>query len=109
MFRYVPHIPHLSKTFNMKGCWICQRCFHHVMRQIYDFLKFVCMVDYVDIFLYIKVSLYPLFKAYLIRVDPVIALSCSASTVPHFIISFLCIQEYILPIMPPNSLESEVC
>ena len=32
MFRYVPYIPDLSKTFIMKGCWILSNIFQHLMR-----------------------------------------------------------------------------
>lgn len=39
MLRYVPTSPTLSRTSNVKVCWICQRCFLYLLRWSRDFYR----------------------------------------------------------------------
>ena len=53
--RYVPWVPDLSKTFNMKGCCILSKAFSASNEMIMWFTVYV--VDYTDGFSYIEPSL----------------------------------------------------
>ena len=70
MFRYIPCIPALSKTFIMKGCCILSNAFLASNEMIMWFLFFsLFMVDYTDKFSYVEPSLHPCNEANLIMVD----------------------------------------
>jgi hypothetical protein len=71
MFRYVPCIPDLSRTFIMKGCCILSKALSssNEMTNFFSF-EFVYVVDYADGFSsYIEPSLQPWDEAYLIMVN----------------------------------------
>ena len=71
MFRYGPWIPDLSKTFIMMGCWILSNAFSasKEMIKLFFFFEFVYIVDYIDGFPYLKISLYPWDETYFIMMD----------------------------------------
>jgi hypothetical protein len=72
MFRYVPWISHLSKTFSIKGYSILSKAFSPSNEVILLFyFEFVYMTDYTDTFSYIELSLHPWNEAYLIVVNDV--------------------------------------
>jgi hypothetical protein len=62
MLRFVFYISHLSKTFNLKWCWILLETFsassEMIMCGFFPF-SFFDMVHYIDGFLYIEPFLYP--------------------------------------------------
>ena len=60
-----------SKTFIMNGCWILSNAFSASKEMImwFYFSEFVYIVDYVDVFPYIKTSLHPWDEAYLVMMD----------------------------------------
>jgi hypothetical protein len=69
MFNYGPWISDLSKSFNMKQCWICQILFQHLMKWSGVIYLWVCLCSglyYIDGFLYIETSLDAWDEAYLI-------------------------------------------
>ena len=61
MFKYVPYMTDLSKTFNMKGCWILSKTFLAPSEMIigFFFFQFVYMIDHVDVFSHIEPSCMP--------------------------------------------------
>jgi hypothetical protein len=71
MFSYVPFIPDLSKTCNIKWCWIMLKAFSacdKIIMYLY-FFQLVYMVDYVDGFLHIEALLHPCDDVYLSMLD----------------------------------------
>jgi hypothetical protein len=54
VFMYGSCVPNLSKTFNMKGCWILSKAFSTSNEMIMwsFFFQFVYTVDCIDGFLY---------------------------------------------------------
>ena len=68
MFRYVPCIEYLSKTYNIKGCWICQRLFQEVSSEMIMQLCFSLFIWWIRL---IDFHVYPWDKAYLITVDDI--------------------------------------
>ena len=67
MFRYVPRIPDISKTFKMKGCWILSNDFsasNEIIILVF-FFEFVYILDYDNGFSYIEPSLNTWDEAYL--------------------------------------------
>ena len=70
MFRYVPCIPDLSKTFTMKGCWILSKAFSASNEMIMlFFFQFVYMVDYIDRFSCVEPILHLWDETYLVMVN----------------------------------------
>ena len=59
MFIYVLWTPDLSKTFNMNQCYILLKAVSASNDHVVSFLGFVYIVYYVEVFVYIKQSLYP--------------------------------------------------
>ena len=58
MFRYVPCIPDLSKTFIMKGGLDFVECFSASNEMIMFFFQFIYTMNYNDRFLYVEPALY---------------------------------------------------
>ena len=52
--RYGPRIPDLSKTFNIKHCWIFQMIFQNLMKKVMQIVFFALffIVDYVNVIMY---------------------------------------------------------
>jgi hypothetical protein len=73
LFRYVSCIPDLFNMLNMKRCWILSKAFTSSNEIImsFFFFQFVYMVDYINDFLYVELSLHSLDEAHLIMVDDV--------------------------------------
>ena len=70
IFRYVPCIPDLSKTFIIKGCWILSNAVSAPNEMImFFFFQFIYMIDYIDRFLYVEPALHLWDDAHLIMVD----------------------------------------
>lgn len=72
IFRYVPCISALSKTFIMKGYCILSKAFlasNEMIMYVVFIFQFVYMVDYVDRFLYVEQYLHLWNEANLIMVD----------------------------------------
>jgi hypothetical protein len=65
VFKYVPCISDLFKTFNMKGYWILSKAFSASNEMIFNF-EFVYIVDYIDGFSYTEPYLQTCNEAYLI-------------------------------------------
>jgi hypothetical protein len=75
VFRYVPCNPDLSKTFNMKWCWIMSKTFSESNEMIFISFQNVYIVDYVDEFPYIELPLHHGDEINLIIVDDVFDMS----------------------------------
>jgi hypothetical protein len=85
---YVPWIPDLSKTFNMKGCNVLSMTFFSASNEMimwFFFLEFVYIVDYVNEFSYIVSILYPWDEAYLAVVND--SLMCSWTQFARILLS----------------------
>ena len=58
MFRCIPCIPDVSKTFIIKGCWILSNVFSSSNEMIIWLFSLSFMVDYIGRFSYVEPSLY---------------------------------------------------